>query len=76
MAVMRDSVELVIADQRKYDPGMTATQALEQALRNKLHQTYGTDPVTRAYIAVLRHPKQARYDAKEIEQREQRQGNQ
>ena len=71
MAVMRDSVEMVIADQRKYDPGVTATQALEHVLRtSKLHQTYGTDPLTRAYLAVLRHPKQARYDAKEIERRE------
>lgn len=73
MAVMTNAVKLVIEDQRTYQPGMTATQALEQALRgNKLHQTqtHISDPVTRAYVAVMRHPRQARFDAKEIESHE------
>lgn len=71
MAVMSRSVQLVVEDQRKYDPGMTATQALEHVLRNnQLRTTHGNDPITRAYVAVLRHPRQARFDAKEIESNE------
>lgn len=71
MAVMKNAVLLVIADQREYAPGMTATEAIEIALRGKLHRTHATDPVSRAYVAVLRHPRQARFDAKEIERHEQ-----
>ena len=68
MAVMKANVELVVNDQRSHSPGLTATAALEQALRTaKLQHSHGKDPVTRAYAAVLRHPKQARFDAKEID---------
>lgn len=71
MAVMRTAVQLVVDDQRQHSPGMTATEALEHALRSgKLHKTFGTDPITRAYVAVMRHPRQARFDAKEIERHE------
>jgi hypothetical protein len=73
VAVMKNAVQIVIEDQREYNPGMTATEAIEQALRGKLHRTYATDPVSRAYVAVLRHPRQARFDAKEIERNEQQQ---
>lgn len=71
MAVMKASVELVVNDQRNHQPELTPTAALEQALRSaKLHHTHQKDPVTRAYAAVLRHPKQARFDAREIERHE------
>lgn len=70
MAVMKNAVRIVIADQREHNPDMAATEAVEIALRGKLHQTHATDPVSRAYVAVLRHPRQARFDAKEIEQHE------
>jgi hypothetical protein len=71
MAVMQRSVQLVVEDQRRSDPGVTASQALEHVLRNiSLRTTHGTDPVSRAYVAVLRHPRQARFDAKEIERHE------
>ena len=71
MAVMKANVELVIKDQRNHAPGLTAAAALEQALSTaKLHNSHGKDPVTRAYAAVLRHPKQARFDAKEIDRHE------
>jgi len=73
VAVMRTAVQLVVDDQRTYEPSMTATQALEQVLRNnKLHQIHARDPLSRAYVAVLRHPRQARFDAKEIERDEHR----
>ena len=68
MAVMRVAVELILEDQRQYSPGVTATQAVETILRTiKLHRVIATDPLTRAYVSVLRHPKQARYEAQEIE---------
>lgn len=71
---MKTSVQIVVNDQRAYEPTMTATAAVEHVLRNsKLHTMHGTDPVTRAYVAVLRHPRQARFDAKEIERNEQEQ---
>jgi len=75
VAVMKNAVQIVIADQREFNPGMTATEAIEIALRGKLHKMHGTDPVTRAYAAVLRHPRQARFDAKEIERHEREQEN-
>lgn len=68
--MMKVSVQLVIDDQREHNPGMTATEALEQALRGKLHQIHTHDPISRAYVAVLRHPGQARFDAREIERHE------
>jgi hypothetical protein len=68
---MRVAVELILRDQREYEPGVTATQAVEKVLReNKLHQVIATDPITRAYVSVLRHPKQARYEAQEIDRHE------
>ena len=70
MAVMRTSVQIVIDDQRVHNPDMTATEAIEQALRGKLHHIHTKDPLSRAYMAVLRHPRQARFDAKEIEKHE------
>jgi hypothetical protein len=71
MAVMRSAVQLVIDDQRAHEPGVTAIQALEHVLRTgKLHHIHTTDPISRAYAAVLRHPRQARFDAKEIERHE------
>jgi len=68
--MLKVSVQLVIEDQRQHHPNVTATEAIEQALRGKLHHIHAKDPVSRAYAAVLRHPRQARFDAKEIERRE------
>lgn len=74
MAVMRVAVELILEDQRQYSPGVTATQAVETILSTiKLHRVIATDPITRAYVSVLRHPKQARYEAGEIDRYEQNQ---
>ena len=68
MAVMRVAVELILEDQRQYSPGVTATQAVETILSTiKLHRVIATDPITRAYVSVLRHPKQARFEAGEID---------
>jgi len=71
VAVMRVAVELILRDQREYEPGVTATQAIEHVLSTqKLHRIIATDPITRAYVSVLRHPKQARYEAQEIDRHE------
>lgn len=73
MAVMKTAVQMVVDDRRQYESDMTATQALEAVLTEvKLHHIHTHDPIGRAYAAVLRHPKQARFDAKEIERHEHR----
>jgi hypothetical protein len=71
MSQFRTAVQLVVDDQRQYSPGMSAVDAVEHVLKTvKLHRTHGADPMTRAYHVVLRHPKQARFDAKEIDRHE------
>jgi hypothetical protein len=73
MSGMKIAVELVVEDQRTHAPALTAPAALEHVLSTvKLHHIHTHDPLSRAYAAVLRHPKQARFDAKEIDRHEQR----
>lgn len=73
MSGMKIAVQLVIDDQRGTAPGMAATAAVEQVLATaKLHHIHTHDPLSRAYAAVLRHPRQARFDAKEIERYERK----
>lgn len=68
---MHNAVRLIVNDQRVHNPDMTAIAAVEHILATvKLHRIHATDPITRAYVAVLRHPTQARYDAKEIDRHE------
>ena len=72
MTVMHNAVQMVASEVRQHSPSLAVTQAIEHVIGTvRLHTLRGHDPITRAYAAVLRHPKQARFDAKELERREQ-----